>query len=155
MCDHTWHSIDQPGKVANIYVRGQLNRENKYFTVPVRAREFGLARRFGSPVPRQPAHLHIQTESGAYLRDSCRFPRRRPFMYFKPSYAIGSIPRFSGHAIIAYRWRELPRVHRHRGSKRQRSSKRVLPWQVTMDKIICASLSHTHYWYKVDILNLL
>ena len=24
---------------------------------------------FGSPVPRQPAHLHTQAESGAYLRD--------------------------------------------------------------------------------------
>ena len=36
---------------------------------------------FGSPVPRQPAHLHTQAESGAYLRDSSRVPRRRPFMY--------------------------------------------------------------------------
>ena len=34
--------------------------------------------RFGSPVPRQPAHLHTQDESGTYLRDSSRFPRRRP-----------------------------------------------------------------------------
>ena len=25
---------------------------------------------FGSPVPRQPAHLRTQAESGAYLRDS-------------------------------------------------------------------------------------
>ena len=32
---------------------------------------------FGSPVPRQPAHLHTQAESGAYLRDSSQFPRRR------------------------------------------------------------------------------
>ena len=37
--------------------------------------------RFGSPVPRQPAHLHTQAESGAYLRDSSRVPRRRPFIY--------------------------------------------------------------------------
>ena len=37
---------------------------------------------FGSPVPRQPAHLHTQAESGAYLRDSSRVPRRRPFIYF-------------------------------------------------------------------------
>ena len=37
--------------------------------------------RFGSPVPRQPAHLHTQAESGVYLRDSSRFPRRRPFIY--------------------------------------------------------------------------
>ena len=36
---------------------------------------------FGSPVLRQPAHLHTQGESGAYLRDSSRIPRRRPFIY--------------------------------------------------------------------------
>ena len=29
-------SMDQPGKVANP-ARGQLNRENEYFPVPVRA----------------------------------------------------------------------------------------------------------------------
>ena len=37
---------------------------------------------FGSPVPRQPAHLHTHAESGAYLRDSSRVPRRRPYFYF-------------------------------------------------------------------------
>ena len=31
---------------------------------------------FGSPVPRQPAHLHSQAEYGAYLRDFSRVPRR-------------------------------------------------------------------------------
>ena len=36
---------------------------------------------FGSSVPRRPAHLHTQAESGAYLRNSSRFPRRRPFIY--------------------------------------------------------------------------
>ena len=36
---------------------------------------------FGSPVLRQPAHLHAQAESGAYLRDSSRVPRRRPFRH--------------------------------------------------------------------------
>ena len=52
---------------------------------------------FGSsPVPRQPAHLHTQAESGAYLRDSSRVPRRRPFIYLKPPYAIGSVPGLSG-----------------------------------------------------------
>ena len=64
---------------------------------------------FGSPVPRQPAHLHTQADSGAYLRDSSRVPRRRTFM--KPPYAIVSVPSLSGHAI-EYRWRSLPRVHR-------------------------------------------
>ena len=54
---------------------------------------------FGSPIPRQSAHLHIQAESSVYLRDSSRVPRRRPFIYFKPPYAIGSVPSLSGHAI--------------------------------------------------------
>ena len=63
---------------------------------------------FGSPVSRQPAHLHTQAESGAYLlRDSSRVPRRRSFII--PPYAIGSVPGLSGHAI-AYRWRSLPRA---------------------------------------------
>ena len=103
---------------------------------------------FSRPVPRQPAHLHTQAESGAYLRDSSRVPRRRPM---KPPYAIGSVPSLSGHAI-AYRWRSLPRVRRHRACKHQGSSERVLPWQVTMDQLIFASLSHTHYWYEVGML---
>ena len=34
---------------------------------------------FSRPVPRQSAHLHTQAESGAYLRDSSRVPRRRPY----------------------------------------------------------------------------
>ena len=84
---------------------------------------------FGSPVPRQPAHLHTQAESYAYLRDSSRVPRRRPFIYLKPPYAIGSVPSLSSRAI-AYRWRSLPRVRRQKASKPQGSSKRVLPWQV-------------------------
>ena len=69
----------------------------------------------------------------------------------KPPYAIGSVPSLSGHAF-AYRWRSLPRVHRHRASKPQGSSERVLPWQITMDRLIFASLSHTHYWYEVGML---
>ena len=69
----------------------------------------------------------------------------------KPPYAIGSVPSLSGHAI-AYRWRSLPRVRRHRASKPQGSSERVLPWQITMNQLIFASLSHTYYWYKVGML---
>ena len=69
----------------------------------------------------------------------------------KPPYAIGSVPSLSGHAI-AYRWRLLPRVRRHRASKPQGNSERVLPWQITMDQLIFASLSHTHYWYEVGML---
>ena len=93
--------MDQPGKVANP-ARGQLNRE-KIFPSP-RSKPEDLVSRdgFSRPVPRQPAHLHTQADSGAYLRDSSRVPRRRPFM--KPPYAIGSVPSLSGHAI-AYQWR--------------------------------------------------
>ena len=36
---------------------------------------------FRRSVPRQPAHLHTQAESGAYSRDFSRFPWRRPFIY--------------------------------------------------------------------------
>ena len=98
---------------------------------------------FGSPVPRQPAHLHTQAESSAYLRDSSRVPRPRPFIYLKPPYASGSVPSLSRHAI-AYRWRSMPRVRRHGAKKPQGSSERVLP----LDQIICASLSHTHCWHR-------
>ena len=31
-------------------------------------------------------------------------------------------------------------------------SERMLPWQITMDHSISASLSHTHYWYEVGTL---
>ena len=142
--------MDQPGNVANP-ARGQLNRENTYFPVRVRASEFSLARRVRQPRPASACSSHTQAESGAYLRDSSRVPRRRPFTYFKPPYAIGSVPSLSGHAI-AYRWRSLPRVRRHRASKHQGSSERVLPWQITMDQLICASLSHIHHWYELGML---
>ena len=109
---------------------------------------------FSRPIPRQSAHLYTQTESGAYLRDSSRVPRRRPFICLKPSYAIGSVSSPSGHAI-AYRWRSLPRVRRLRAIKPQGSAQRVLPWQVTMDQLIRAPLSHTHYWYEVGMLKVM
>ena len=89
---------------------------------------------FGSPVPRQPAHPHTQAESGAYLRDSSRVPRRLPFINLKPPYAIGSVPSLSGHAS-AYRWRSLPRVRRHRASKPQCSSSNRCCLCITMDQL--------------------
>ena len=94
-------SMDQPGKVANP-ARGQLNRENEQSLSPFVPENLVLRDGFGSPVPRQPAHLQTQTESGAYLREPSRVPPRRPFMYLKPPYVIGSVPSLSGHAI-AYR----------------------------------------------------
>ena len=92
-----------------------------------------------------------QPEPGAYLQDSSPSSAGVSIYLFKPRYAIGSVPSLSGHAI-AYRWRSLPRVPRHGASKPQGSSKRVLPWEVTMDKLICASLSHTPYGYEGGML---
>ena len=129
---HIKQSMDQPGKVANP-ARGQLNRENSIPLSPCVPENLVSRDGFSRPVPRQPDHLYTQAESGAYLRDSSRVPRRRPFM--KPPYAIGSVTSLSGHAI-AYRWRSLPRVRRHSASKPQGSSERVLPWQITMDQLI-------------------
>ena len=140
--------MDQPGKVANS-ARGQVNRENNIPLSPCVPENLVSRDGFSRPVPRQPAHLRTQAESDVYSRDSSRVPRRRPYM--KPPYAIGSVPSLSGNAI-AYRWRSLPRVRRHRASKPQDSSKRVLPWHITMDQSIFASLSHPHYWYEVAML---
>ena len=105
---------------------------------------------FSRSVPRQPAHLHTQAESGAYLRDSSRVPRRRPFM--KP-------PSASGQSRV-YRVTQLRTdgVHCRESAGtgpvnlKVVSSERVLPWQVTMDQLIFASLSQTHYWYEVGML---
>ena len=72
-------SKDQPGKVA-IPARGQLNREINISRSPFAPKNLVSRDGFGSPVPRQPAHVHTQAESGAYLRDFSRFPRRRPFI---------------------------------------------------------------------------
>ena len=126
-----------------------------FFTLSAFAPENLVSRDgFGSPVPRLPAHLHTQTEFGAYSRDSSRVPRRLSCIYLKPPYVIESVPSSSGHAI-EYLWRSLPRVRRHRANKPQGTvrSERVLAWQVTIDQLICASLSHTHYyWYEVNML---
>ena len=127
--------MDQPGKVANSAL--VVSSTGKIDIPLSRCVPENLVSRdgFSRPVPRQPVHLHTQAESDAYLRDSSRVPRRRPFT--KPPYAIGSVPSLSGQAT-AYRWRSLPRVRRHGASKPQGSSERVLPWQVTMDQLIFA-----------------
>ena len=56
------------------------NRENNIPLSPCVPENLVSRDGFSRPVPRQPAHLHTQAESGAYLRDSSRVPRRRPFM---------------------------------------------------------------------------
>ena len=54
---------------------------------------------FGSPVPRQPAHVHTQTEYDAYLRDSSRVPRRHPVIYLKTAIRHRVSPEFFGSRI--------------------------------------------------------
>ena len=76
------------------------------------------SRETGSAVPSRAILLilHTQAESGAYSRDSSRFPRRRPFiMYLYRQTAIGSVPSLSGHAV-ASRCRSVPKVRQHRTS---------------------------------------
>ena len=58
-------SIDQPGKVANS-TRGQLNRKMNFSLSPFAPENLVSRDGFDSPVPRQPAHLYTQVESGAY-----------------------------------------------------------------------------------------
>ena len=106
-------SMGQPGKVANP-ARGQLNREIEYSPVPVRAREFGLARRVQPSRPVSACWFSILRSNlvltHGILPDFCA----ASIYLFKPPYAIGS--------PIAYRWRSLPRVRRHSASSPQGSS---------------------------------
>ena len=104
ICHTHSKSMDQRGKVANP-ARGQLNKK---MNIPLSAfvPENLVSRDgFGSLVPRQPAHLHTQAESGAYLRDSSRVPRRRPYIYLKPPLRHRVSPEFIGSRAIAHRWR--------------------------------------------------
>ena len=132
---HIQQSIGQPDKVASP-ARGQLNRENGYFPVPVCAREFGHARRVR---PSRLASACSSTTRGLNLvlnlRDSSRFPRRRPFIYTVN--AIESVPSLSDYAI-AYRWRSLPRGRRHRAISPRGSSSNG----------ICLFRHHRRYFFS-------
>ena len=123
--------MDQSGKVASP-ARVQLKREMNISLSALAPENLVSRDEFGSPVPRQPAHLHTQDETGAYIRDSSRVPRGVHSL-FKNAIRYRVSPEFNG-------WRSLPRVRRH--SNPQGSSERVLPWQVITDQLICASLSH-------------
>ena len=137
--------MDQPGKVANP-ARGQLTREMN-ISLSAFAPENLVSRDGFSAVPSCVSllisilKLNLVLTYGIPPESSAT----ASIYLFKPPYATGPTPSLSSHAI-AYRWRSLPRVRRQRASKPQGSSKRVLPWQVTMDQLIFASLSHTHYW---------
>ena len=82
--------MDQPGKVANT-ARGQLNRRNGGGGSCPRSRLRIWSRETDLAVPSRVSLLilHVQAESGAYVRDSSRFPRRRPFMYLNLHTPLG------------------------------------------------------------------
>ena len=106
---------------------------------------------FGSPLPRQPAP---SPHSGCIW---CLLTRFLPssaaasIYLYKTAIRQRVIPELTGSPKCLYTG-SLPRVRRHRASTPQGSSERVLPWQVTTDQLICAPLSHAHYWYEVGIL---
>ena len=94
-------STEQPGKVA-IPARGELDREMNISLSAFVPEHLISLDEFGSPVPCQSVLLRtLLAESGAYLRDSSRVPRRRrPFIYLKPPYAIGSVTSYSDEESI-------------------------------------------------------
>ena len=144
--------MDQQGEFANP-ARSQLNKENEYFLVCPRSLLRIWSHEIGSAGPASACSFYI-------LRLNLVLTRGIPPAFrsgvhsFIPPYAIGSVPSLSGHATT-YRWRSLPRVRRHRASKPQGSYKRVLPWQVTMEQLMCAFLSHSHNWYEVSMWKVL
>ena len=78
---------DQPGEVV-ISTRGPLMNISLSSFAP----ENLISRDgSGSPVPRQPANLYNQAESGAYLRDSSGVSRRRPFVHSKRHTPLGHV----------------------------------------------------------------
>ena len=85
------HAPQKEGGLKILCDLGQLNRGNEYFPVPARASEFGLARRVRPSCPTLKLNLMLAIHT------------------------IGSVPSLLGHAI-AYRWRSLPKVRRHRTS---------------------------------------
>ena len=109
---------------------------------------------FDNPVPRQPAHLHTQAESGAYLRDSSRVPRRRPFIILNRHTPSGQ--------SRVYRVTQLHTdgVHCRESAGtgpvnvKVGSSERVPPWQVAMDQLICLSFQHPLLLYIIPGTNL-
>ena len=107
--------MDQPCKVANP-ARGQLNRENNIPLSPCVPENLVSRDGFSCPVPRQPAHLDTQAESGAYLRDSFRVLKTAGLsMVHNATYnhVIGIDPCVSSSLFIALGRMSLPRVALH------------------------------------------
>ena len=113
--------MDQSGKVANNPARGQLDRENEYSPAPFVPEDLVSRDGFSRPVPRQPARSPYSGWIWCLLTRFLPISAAASIYLFKSPYAIGSVPSLSGHAI-AYRWRSLPRVRRHRASSSPQGS---------------------------------
>ena len=105
----------------------------------------GLLLETRSDFPRQPVHLHTQAENSAYFRDSSRVPRRRLFIYLKPPYVIGSVPR-----VYWVTQLRTDGVHCRESAGTRPVSLKVVPNECCLGRghpyqLIYASLSHTHY----------
>ena len=75
------------------------------------------------------------------------------FIYFKPPYAIGSVSSLSGHHAL-----RTDGVHCREFAGTGPVNLKVVPNGYRLGRSphgpikICASLSHTHYWYEVGML---
>ena len=149
--------MDQSGKVANP-ARGQLNTENEYFPDPVRAQEFGLARRIWPPRPVSAYYSFSIFKVNlvlTYVRDSSRFSRRRPFIINLNRHTP------SGQSRV-YRVTQLRTDGVHFRESAGTGSGVLQVIQVTDTALAspwtnsCAPLfPHTHYyWYEVGMLKL-
>ena len=122
MCGyHVKQSIVQPGKLANTG-RGQLNREIHFFSVLVCALESYLARQVRPSPPASACSITFSTfRLNRVLTHGIRPAFRGGVHLFIPPSATVSVTSFI-RSRIAYRWRSLPRVRRHRASCSQGSS---------------------------------
>ena len=143
--------MDQPGKVASP-ARGQLNREKEYFPVCPRSCLRIWSRETGSAVPSRVSLLISILRLNLVLTYGIPPEFRVGVQITMGQSGQSRVYRVMQLHTDGAHWRSLPRVRQPRASKPQGSSEQVLPWQVTMDQLICVSLSHTHYWYEVGML---
>ena len=131
--------MHQPGRVVNP-ARGQLNREKLIFPCPC-TRLRVCSRETGSAAPSRVRLLirHTKAELRAYSRDYSRFPRRRPFFFNR--HTPSGQPRV--HWVTQMR---TDGAHCRESAGKGPVVLKVVPvtgvaiLQVTMDRLMCASL---------------
>ena len=143
-------SKDQPGKGAKscswLAEQGKL-----IFPCPRSCLGICLARRVRQS---HPASACSSPYSGGiwYLWDSSRFTRWRPLIY------LNSLTRLGQSRVYRVTQLRTDGVHCRESictgpvNLKVVLNGRCLSLQVTMDQLICASLSHTHDWYEVAIM---